>query len=120
MKKLIGLAKEKLITFFRWLWSECKDWHTIALLGFVCLALGSPVWVCYLIGFIFDLEWAYVVATVVWGFWMLPGAPFVALSVSITLFIKRMWERAQRKKTKNDTNDHSDQDKNKHKQKKAD
>ena len=102
MKKLIGLAKEKTIAFFRWVWSECKDWHTIALLGFVCLVLSSPVWVGYIIGFVFKLEWAYIAATVVWGFWMLPGAPFIALSVSITLFIKRMWERAQRKKRKKD------------------
>lgn len=98
MRKLFHWAKRKTINFFKWLWSECKDWHTIALLGVVCLVLGSPVWVGYLIGFIFRLDWALVAASVAWAFWMLPGAPFIALSVSITLFIKRMWERRQRRK----------------------
>ncbi len=100
MKKLYEKAKTKLIGFIKWLWRECKDWHTLALLAVVCAVLGLPVWLGYLLGFIFGWEWAFVVATAMWAFWMLPGAPFFALSVSITLAIKRVYEKRQRKKRK--------------------
>lgn len=97
MKKLFQFVKNKIISFFRWVWEECKDWHTIVLLAIVCLVLGLPVWGGYLIGFVFGYKWAIAVATVVWAFWMLPGAPFFALSVSITLIIKRLLGKSRRK-----------------------
>jgi len=102
VKKLWNKIKTAVVHFVKWLWSECKDWHTLALFGVVCLVLSLPVWLCYLLGFIFHWEWAFWVATAIWGFWMLPGAPFFALAVSITLGIKRLWERKQEKKASND------------------
>jgi len=88
---------KKIITAFKnfllWLWQECKDWRTIVLLTIVCIVLGSPVWVGVLLGFVFGFEWAFVMAAVVWAFWMLPGAPFFALSVSITLAIKKIFKK---------------------------
>lgn len=98
MKKLIAKAKKKLIEFFKWLWAECKDWRTLALLGVVCLVLSLPIWLGYLLGFLFHLEWAFWVSTVLWGFWMLPGAPFFAVAVSVTLAIKKIYEKKQEKK----------------------
>lgn len=98
MKKLWNKSKTTVLHFVKWLWAECKDWHTLALLGVVCLVLSFPVWLGYLLGFIFHWEWAFWMSTVIWGFWMLPGAPFFALAVSITLGIKRLWERKQEKK----------------------
>ena len=98
MKKLVAKFINSAKKFLTWVWTECKDWHTIALLGIVCVMLGLPVWGGYLLGLIFKWEWAYVVATVVWGFWMLPGAPFFAISVSITLAIKKLYERRNIKK----------------------
>lgn len=104
MKKLFLKIKKTVINFFKWVWSECKDWRTIVLLGFVCLVLGLPVWGGYLLSLIFGWEWAFVVASVVWAFWMLPGAPFFALSVSITLAIKRVYEKwTEKKKEKHDS-----------------
>ena len=98
MRKLIRKLWNKALDFFKWVWSECKDWRTLVLLGIVCLVLGLPVWGGYLVGFLFHWEWAFWVATVAWAFWMLPGAPYFALCVSITLVIKRLFERAAGKK----------------------
>lgn len=98
INKLINKAKE----FLKWVWHECKDWRTLVLLGVVCLVLGFPVWGGYLLGFLFDWAWAFWLATIAWGFWMLPGAPYFALCVSITLVIKRLFERRTEKKETND------------------
>ncbi len=100
MKKLIQKAINAAKIFLKWVWAECKDWHTLALLGVVCVVLSSPIWVCYILGFIFGWEWAFIVATAVWAFWWLPGAPFFALAVSITLGIKKIYEKKQEKEDK--------------------
>ncbi|MBQ8409431.1 MAG: hypothetical protein IJY39_11285 [Clostridia bacterium] len=98
MKKLFLKIKSTVVNFFKWVWRECKDWRTIALLALVCIVIGSPVWVGYLLGILFGWEWAIVAATVAWGFWMLPGAPYFALCVSVTLAIKRIYQRWRKKK----------------------
>lgn len=100
MKKLIKKIIDKVISFLKWVWSECKDWHTLVLLGLVCLVLSLPIWLFYILGFIFDWAWAIIVATTVWGFWMLPGAPFFALAISITLAIKKIFEKTKEKKAR--------------------
>ena len=100
INKLINKAKE----FFKWVWHECKDWRTLVLLGIVCLVLGLPVWGGVLVGLLFHWEWAYAVAAVCWAFWMLPGAPYFALCVSITLVIKRFFEKRAEKVKKQRNN----------------
>ena len=100
MKKLIKFILNKTVGFLKWVWEECKDWHTLVLLGIVSLALSFPIWLGYLVGFIFDLPWAIVVATSVWGFWMLPGAPFFALAISITLGIKKGLKKVKERKAR--------------------
>ena len=102
MKKLFAKIKTTVVDFLRWVWSECKDWHTLVLLAIVCLTLSLPIWLGYALGFIFGWEWAFWISTVIWGFWMLPGAPFFALSVSITLGIKRIFEKRNERKQKKD------------------
>ncbi len=99
MKSLIKRIVKKAIDFLKWVWKECKNWHTLVLLGVVCLVLSAPIWVCYALGFIFRWEWAFWVATGVWGFWMLPGAPFFALSISITLAIKKIFRKIRERKS---------------------
>lgn len=98
MKKLIKKIVAKVKDFLKWIWAECKSWHTLVLLGCVCLVLSLPIWLFYALGFIFDWAWAFWVATAVWGFWMLPGAPFFAISVSVTLAIKKIFEKAKERK----------------------
>ena len=98
MKKLIVKLLNKTKDFLLWVWHECKDWKTLILLAVVCLVVGLPVWGGYLLAMIFHWEWAFWVASVCLGFWWLPGAPYFALCVSITLVIKRLYERITKKR----------------------
>ncbi len=93
MKKLLTKVKEGILNFLKWLWMECKDWHTLVLFVVVCLTLSFPIWLGYILGFIFKWKWAFWVSSLIWGIWMLPGAPFFALSISITLGLKRLYEK---------------------------
>ncbi len=100
MKRIIKKIWNAAIRFVKWIWSECKSWKTLLLFGVVCLVLGAPVWVCALIGLLFHWEWAIIAAAALWAFWMLPGVPFFALSLSLTLGIKRIYEtKILRKRT---------------------
>lgn len=98
MKKLFYKILNKTKEFILWVWHECKDWKTLVLLGMVCLVIGVPVWGGFLLGILFHWEWAYAVASVCWAFWMLPGAPFFALCVSITLIIKKFFKSIIKKR----------------------
>lgn len=98
MKKLLKICKDKVVEFCKMLWSECKDIKTLILFVIVCVVMSLPIWAGYAVGFIFDLEWAFVASSVVWAFWMLPGAPFFAVSVAVTLAIKRIWTKRREKK----------------------
>ena len=116
MKKLYLKIKKTVIDFIKWVWSECKDWRTLVLLGVVCLVIGLPVWCGYLLALIFHWNWAFWVASVCWAFWMLPGAPFFALCVSITLALKRTYEKKRgiiKKNNKEPTNTSDESDQNK-------
>ena len=97
MKKLFNWAKKKIIDFLKWLWQECKDWRTFVLLVIVCVVIGFPVWGGYLLYFITGWEWTLIVATALLAFWWLPGAPYFAVCVAVTLAIKRFFERRKEK-----------------------
>ena len=98
MKNWIRKLIQKGIDFLKWVWSECKSWHTLVLLGVVCLVLSLPIWMGYILWFIFDWGWAFWVSTGLWAFWWLPGAPFFAVAVAITLAIKKIYEKRLEKK----------------------
>ncbi len=93
MKRLFYWVKKKIVDFLKWLWQECKDWRTFVLLVIVCIVIGFPVWGGYLLYFITGWEWALIVATALLAFWWLPGAPYFAVCVAVTLAIKRFFER---------------------------
>ncbi len=92
MKKLFNKVLKIFMDFFRWVWKECRDWRTLVLLAVVCIIIGLPVWGGYLIFFLTHWKWALIMATACLAFWWIPGVPFFALSVSITLAIKKIWE----------------------------
>lgn len=97
MKRLFNWAKKKIIDFLKWIWQECKDWRTFVLLVIVCIVIGFPVWGGYVLYFITQWEWALIVATALLAFWWLPGAPYFAVCVAVTLAIKRFFERRKEK-----------------------
>lgn len=94
---LAGL-RERIGRFFRWLWSECRDWRTAVLLVVVVAVLYAPVWGGYLLALLFDWEWAAVAATAVLAFWGGPFTPFFPLCIAITLFLKKRWWHAKEKR----------------------
>lgn len=100
MKRLIKWMIQKGINFFKWVWRECRNWQTVLLLAFVCLVVGAPVWVCGLLGLIFNWAWAWAVFAALLAFWWLPGMPYFAVCVSITIIIKRVFQKYRRKHPK--------------------
>jgi hypothetical protein len=64
---------------------------------FVCIVVGSPVWVCGLLGLLFNWAWAWAVCGALLAFWWLPGMPYFAVCVSITIIIKRIFQKYRRK-----------------------
>ena len=90
MKKFMARCKKKCRDFCTWIWEQCKDIKTLILLGIVCLVLFSPTIVCGILGFLFKWEWAIIVASAYWAFWLGPFSPFFVLAVTITLAIKRL------------------------------
>ena len=74
-----------------------KQGKGLLLFGTVCLVLSAPIWIGYIVGFVFSWDAAFWFATIIWGFWLLPGAPFFAVAIAITLGIKKLF-RALRKR----------------------
>ena len=97
MKKIIKWIWQKSINFCKWVWRECRNWQTLLLLLFVCIFVGAPVWVCGLLGLIFNWAWAWAVFAALLAFWWLPGTPYFAVCVAITLGIKRFFQKYKRK-----------------------
>lgn len=93
MKKLFKWMIDTVIKFFKWVWRECRNWQTVLLLGIVCLVVGSPVWVCGLLWVVFGWAWAGVVCAALLAFWWLPGMPYFGVCVSITIIIKRVYQK---------------------------
>lgn len=85
--------KAKVKSFFWWVWRECRDWRTVALLGVVVTVVYSPVWGGYLLYALLGWKWAAALASTVLLFWAGPMTPFFPLCVAITLGIKRFLQK---------------------------
>ncbi len=90
MKRLFNKIIDIFKNFFLWVWKECRDWRTFVLLAVVCIVIGIPVWGGYLLFILFKWKWAVIMATACLAFWWIPGVPFFAISVSVTLAIKKL------------------------------
>ena len=44
IKALFIKLKDKFIKFCKWVWQECKDWHTVVIFAIVVVVMYSPVW----------------------------------------------------------------------------
>ena len=89
---------------WKWIWAECKDWRTFTLLLIVMAVVGSEVWVPALLGALakpgaFKTSMLSVAATCE-AFWLLPGTPFLALVVGLTMAIKALIDKIKDKKEK--------------------
>ncbi len=102
MKRLFKKIYDICKNFLLWVWRECRDWRTLALLAVVCIAIGTPVWGGYLLFLLFGWKWAFAVASGCLAFWWIPGVPFFTVSVTVTLAIKKiamsLFKRKQRRK----------------------
>ncbi len=86
--------KAKVIKFGKYVWTECKDWRTLVLLGIVMILAYTPVWLGYLLFHLFKWKWCLAMATGYMLFWAGPATPFIPLCIAITLAIKRvLWTR---------------------------
>lgn len=86
MRRMVAKVK----SFLYWIWQQCKDWRTVALLAGVSAVAYSPVWGGFLLRAIFGWKWAGIMATAVMLFWAGPMTPFFPLCVAITLAIKKI------------------------------
>ena len=88
--------KETMITkiknFLKWIWNECKDWHTLILLLCVIIVMYSPVWGGYLLHAVFGWAWCSAVASAYLLFWAGPFTPFFPMCIGITLSIKKVMQ----------------------------
>ena len=94
-KKVI---KEKTHNIIDRLKNECKDWKTLIVLICVIAIMYSPVWLGYLLYYIFKWNWCIVMGAVTFAFWFGPFTPFFPLCIAITLFIKKIMQVKKRKK----------------------
>ena len=99
MKKKV--VKQKAINVLAWLKKECKDWKTLIVLICVIIIMYIPVWLGYLLYFIFKWNWCLVMASVTAAFWFGPLTPFFPLCIAITLSIKKVMQIKNRRKGEN-------------------
>lgn len=99
---MFNKIKEKTINFCKWVWQECKDWHTLVLFLVVVFLMYTPVWGGYLLHILFDIKWGSVVATAYLAFWAGPFTPYFPLCIAITLGIKKLIEKVKSKSNKKD------------------
>ena len=92
-KKLFEKLKNKFINFCKWVWSECKDWHTLVLFAIVVVLMYAPVWLGYILYFVFKSKWAMGVASAYLVFWAGPFTPYFPLCIAITLSLKKLIEK---------------------------
>ena len=96
MKKESNKKKEHKV--WEWLKKECKDGRTLVIFIIVLIVMYSPVWLGYLLYYIFKWKWSMIMATVVLTFWAGPFTPFFPLAIAITLFIKKIIKIKKKKK----------------------
>ena len=109
IRKIYNWIKEKTVNFLKWIWHECKDKRTLALLLAVITIVYSPVWLGYILLWVFGWNWAGIVATAMLAFWAGPFSPFFVICISITFAIKKLFEK-KGKIGKNTDQNKSEQD----------
>ena len=93
----------KIVTFFKWIWIQVKDWHNL-----VILAIVAPLLFCLCVLlitvalFFTDGKIHLIIATsTVLAFWAGPFTPFWPLCIAITLGIRKFIDCIWKPKHKN-------------------
>lgn len=87
-----------------WAWNELRDWRTLLIYLIVSGIVGSEVWVPVLLGIILNKPTWIAFGSAMEAFWLLPGTPFVAICIVITITIKELFFRRKHGRTKGSTN----------------
>jgi len=99
---------KKLKRFFLSIWQECKDIKTFLLFLIVVAAVYSPVWIGYLLYWIFRWNWCLAAATLVLAFWAGPFTPFFPICIAITLAIKKLGKKIKKTKSESAAKENED------------
>ena len=94
----IRWMKLKLKKLWRYIKSEITDVKTFIIFAIVVAVVYSPVWLCYILYFVFKWKWCFVVASSCLAFWAGPFTPFFPLCIAITLGIKKIMRKVFQKK----------------------
>lgn len=94
MKKLW----HKLVHFFKFV---LKDKLSRWIFVIVYLLMSSPIWICYILEFIFKNGVFASVGTAYWLFWAGPFTPFIGVCLGITAGVRAIIDRIIKRKQKN-------------------
>lgn len=98
-KEKTNSIKTRIKNFGKKIWHECKDKQTVCIFLIVVVVVYAPVWLDYILYWIFRYKTFLVVATACLAFWAGPGTPFFPLCIAITLGIKKLLRRKEAKQT---------------------
>ena len=88
----------KIVSVWKWLWKQLKDWHNLVIFAIVFVVLSSEIWVPYLIGIITGDKYWFAIGSACWAFWLAPFTPFLPLCIAITLGIRKIIDHIKRRK----------------------
>ena len=89
--------RDKAIRFFAKIKAECSNRETVLLFALVVAVMYCPVWGGYLLYAIFRWKWCFAMASAYLVFWAGPFTPFFPLCIAITLFLKKVMRKRNRK-----------------------
>ena len=86
---------------FKWIWLNIRDPTTLLIVVLIVLAVSCEVWIPALLALILDQDYLWGVAAACWGFWLLPGTPFLPLCILLTMAIKSLYNKIRHKRWNN-------------------
>lgn len=94
MKWLLNKTK----AFFKWLWTQLKDWHNLIIFLIVVAIVSCEVWIPYIIAVITGDAYWWAIGSACWAFWLAPFTPFLPLCIAITLGVRKIIDKIKGKK----------------------
>ena len=82
---------------FVWLFYNIRDWRTAVIFVITFLVVSSEVWAMYLLYFITKNAWFLGIGSACWVFWLGPGTPFLPLCIGITIGIKSIFNKINKR-----------------------